>query len=816
MEPLRTLTVAGLRRDKATFMGLAVLLFLSALALTLTVSLFVDLSEREETLLDEVGAGDVFANDLPTNLDEATINEIRDLLEVEEVKVTDSFAAPTRFVGASGEELREKSMASSTAFEPWSEALSFNVFDDDLSSYREDAAGPKDGEVYVRPALKTLYGLEVGDAILVSTGDEEAELKVAGFYEDPQLGSPFLETTRFLVSDGTFDQLHAKAVESYSLAGSDAGAGMMSLQDTSYPLTEINVYLTPETKASGMTGRDLAQIIGDETAWGKTTNALFARETMAGYTLLVVQVISAILCAFSLLLFVVALVLCLHMASASIESDYANWGILKAVGANRKMLRRALIAQYASCAFFGLLLGFVIGYGIEPLLWSPFALLTGILVQAPAFPWAAFAFCALLFAALVCSIALKARRIAAITPLSALRQGDGDVRFSPRGTSAISGSHLKTSLACRAVVSQKGRYVGVAVCSLLLCAFIALCFGIGGAVAQDSAVYRTFGVWKSDASVELMSGDVTETEVRDVIEEVTPITRVWQEGATMLNMNGESRTFVGLSDMDVVDDETLMAGRKPTLPNEALVGLSMARSAGLDVGDEFEVLDQQKDGHRYIVSGIISSVLNGGNGILLTYEGVEELAGDDLAGAESSYQFQLADPRKADEATALLRSRFGDGVSTEPTGLFGSSTNMILLIRDLLTGVGYAMAAFAVLLACVAAILVSRRMLISEQRDLGVYRALGFPVCALRISFALRFLGVALLGAFIGVALTTVFGSFLIGALFSLFGVGRLTLSLPPWEALVIAGGFACVFAGAAYVFSLGIKRVSVRILVTE
>ena len=338
MEPLRTLTVAGLRRDKATFMGLAVLLFLSALALTLTVSLFVDLSEREETLLDEVGAGDVFANDLPTNLDEATINEIRDLLEVEEVKVTDSFAAPTRFVGASGEELREKSMASSAAFEPWSEALSFNVFDDDLSSYREDAAGPKDGEVYVRPALKTLYGLEVGDAILVSTGDEEAELKVAGFYEDPQLGSPFLETTRFLVSDGTFDQLHAKAVESYSLAGSDAGAGMMSLQDTSYPLTEINVYLTPETKASGMTGRDLAQIIGDETAWGKTTNALFARETMAGYTLLVVQVISAILCAFSLLLFVVALVLCLHMASASIESDYANWGILKAVGANRKML----------------------------------------------------------------------------------------------------------------------------------------------------------------------------------------------------------------------------------------------------------------------------------------------------------------------------------------------------------------------------------------------------------------------------------------------------------------------------------------------
>ena len=76
MEPLRTLVFAGLRKDKGTFVGLSLLLFLAAFALTLTTSLFADLSAREEALLDEAEAGDVFANDLIANLTDEDVREI--------------------------------------------------------------------------------------------------------------------------------------------------------------------------------------------------------------------------------------------------------------------------------------------------------------------------------------------------------------------------------------------------------------------------------------------------------------------------------------------------------------------------------------------------------------------------------------------------------------------------------------------------------------------------------------------------------------------------------------------------------------------
>ena len=66
MQPLRTLVKAGIRHEKGTFVGLAILLFLAALALTFTINLFVDLSEREDVLLNDVGAGDELANYRPS------------------------------------------------------------------------------------------------------------------------------------------------------------------------------------------------------------------------------------------------------------------------------------------------------------------------------------------------------------------------------------------------------------------------------------------------------------------------------------------------------------------------------------------------------------------------------------------------------------------------------------------------------------------------------------------------------------------------------------------------------------------------------
>ena len=815
MEPLRTLVLAGLRKDKGTFVGLALLLFLTSLALTLTTSLFVDLSAREEALLDQIAAGDVAANDPVSNLTDEDIDEIEALPEVQEVKVTEAFTAPTRVEDAQGNEVVKTAPPSASAYEAWGSSLDFNVFADDLSSYRDEQNGPADGEAYVRVAERTLYNVEIGDVLVLDIGGRETSLRVAAFYEDPQMGTPFMDTKRYLLSSATFEKLLAE-VEETGTSGTGISSGAVTMEKEAYPIREINVMLTPEARSQGIDGHDLTQLIDDGTSWGESAHTLFSRQTLAGYSLLVVQVITAVLAVFSLILFVVALILCLHTASSSIQSGYADWGVLKGVGLPRNALRRVLVMQYALAALVGLALGFIAGCLLEPLFWPAFLLITGILVVEASFPWAGLACCAALLAALMACIALMARKIGRITPLAALRQGDGDIRFSPRGASAISGNHLKASLVWRAIVSEKGRYAGISVCSLLLCAFVALCFGIGGAVAGDDAVYKAFGVWKSDGSFRFDGQEVSLDEVRETIEGVSPITREWEEGAAVLNLNGEACTFVGLSDTGVIEEASIVSGRAPKHANEALIGLNLARAKGLSVGDELQVSKSDGEERTYIVSGLLSSVLNGGNGVVLTYEGFQELVELGSDPADVSRQYQLADPDKADEVVEALASRFGDSVDTELTGLFGSNTNMLLLCRDMLTVMGYAMSAFAMGLACVAVMLISRRTLLSERRDMGIYRAMGFTAASLRASFTLRFLGVSAAGALVGSALTMAAGGALVSSLFGLFGVGAFSLALPVWEALAISAVFALAFALSAFGMSGRIKDVSVRELVVE
>lgn len=806
MEPVRTLALAGLKHNTGTFAGLAILVFLAAFALTFTISLYADLSDRALECYEEAGGGDVGITDWVEADDGEVARQLLAIPDAGQVKEIPAFSAPVRFEDAEGDALGETKDLT-TLFEVWGEGLSMKVFTEDLDAHADDAPGPQPDEVYVTPAENVLSQLEVGDAVLVDLGSEERRLTVAGFIEDPQMGSPFMGTRRFLVAQETFDELLPLVEEEVAQAG---GATPFAVKRTAYPLTEYQVSLSDEARAAGLEGQDLARIIQDGDILSRDAT-VFSKATLIGYALMVVQILSALLAVFAVLLFVIALVLCVHSVSMAIEEGYADQGIAKALGITPQMLRRSLSLQYLLTVLCALAVGFVAGLAAEPLAWQPFLLVTGVLVQAAAFPAAALASLGLLFAVLACAVMAKARKLGRITPLSALRQGAGDVRFSPRGSCKVSGTHLGASLAWRAVTSRKHAYVGTGVCALLLCAFIALCFGIGAAVSEDSAVNRAFGIWESDVSVELASDEVGFDEVREAIEEVAPITHEWMESPYMLMLDGTARTFVGLSDPSVLGLSTITEGREPRLANEALVGMNLARSQGLSVGDELVIADPAGQEKTLIVCGVAASVLNGGEGAFLTFEGLQQLLGDDLEDAQRMRQYQLSDAEEADAVRAHLEERFGDAVDMEPAGIFDSAGAMILLVRNILTAIGYAMSAFAALIAIVAVALVSKRMLSAERADLGALRACGFKVRMLRASFAGRFFGVALFGGAMGAAAVSLWGGALVGSLFSLFGAGAFSLSLPVWEALAITVVLACVFATSAYGFSRSIRTMSVQ-----
>ena len=812
MALMRTLIAAGLKRGRRSFVGIFLLMTLTGAALTFTVSMYVDLNAREEAALAEIEAGDVYAVDVAANLNRDVADEIEALPEVSEARLNDALGVPVKYYRGDGTTV-DKNPTSGTALVAWGDALDFRLFSEDGRSLVADTPEPGPNEVYVPVSMQVSPGVHKGDELEVIVGDSTRRLSIAGFYEDPQMGSPFIEIKRYLVAERTFDEVAAE-VDAATLDGGRQELFSSQGKLASSRMAELNVRLTDEARAAGTTSSDLARIIAEKVAWANTASGMFASDTLVGYAMMVVVIGGAVMGVFALLLFAIALIICTHTVSTSIEEGYADYGTLKALGLPNRALRGMLVVEYAGVSLAGLAVGLTLGSVLVPFALPFFAQLTCVLASNAAPPAAAIALLAVLLALVVAVVALKTGKLARISPLVAFRGGAADVRFRSRGERPLGGSHLSLQLAVRAIMSAKRRYVGLAGCACVLCAFIVLVFGIGGTLRGENAAQDAFGMWESDLSITLASPDVDFAEVERVIEEASPIEKSWQEAFTMVSFGGESHSFAGLSDLTLVQGVT--EGCLPAHDNEALIGVNLAKSMDLRVGDELVVDGADGEERRFVVCGLLSAMFNAGSGTILTYDGVRDLAGTAEEAAEPSRQYQLADPGAADEARAAVESRFGDAVDTRSTGMFADTTSMIDLIQQLFTVMGYAMAGVAAALAFLAVSLIIGRMFTAERHDLGVYLALGFTSRALRLQFALRFFLVALVGCALGATAATLGGSWLMGQLFGLFGVSRFAIDANPLMVGGLTLGLALVFLVAAYASARKVRRVDVRELVAE
>lgn len=811
MALMRTLAVAGIKRSKGSFLGIFFLMALTAAALTFTICMYVDLNAREADALAEAGAGDVYAYDLASSLTDEAVASVQALDEVGEVRTSSVLVVPTAFHGEDGRDI-DKNPSSAVQYQAWGTGISCRLFTPDGTGFADDPEPPAPGEVYVPLTLKVSPGVDVGDTVELAIGDRSRTLTVSGFIEDPQMGTAFMELKRYQVAPETYEEL-ARDVDEAAVAQGEP-IDIYATGSFAYRITEMNAFLSDAARARGVQPSDLTRAIAEGTAWGASTSGMFSSTTLAGYAMMVVIIGAAVMGVFACLLFVVALVICAHAISSSIEEHYADYGTLKAVGVGRRTLAAVLVVEYGGASLAGFAVGFALAMAAVPAALPFFAQLTGVLADNDSVPVAALCVLGALLALVAAVVAHRARKLAAISPLVALRGGAADHSFASRATRPVTGVRLNLQLALRAVVSAKRRYVGLVLCAFLLCAFVVLVYGICGTLNKPDAAYGTFGMWKSDVTAAAASPDLDFDEVERTVADVSPIERSWQESFTMVNLGGESRSFVGLTDTSLVTG--MSEGRAPLYDNEVLVGSNLASLVGLELGDEFMVPGNDGVERPFIVCGKLSSMLNAGYGCVVTFDSVCELAGIDPDASSAPHQYALADPGKADEARAALERRFGGDVDARPSGLFSDTGDMVALIQSLFVTMAYVMALVAVALVFLAVSLIIGRLFSAERHDLGVYRALGFTCRALRVQFALRFFCVALLGCALGAAAAMLGGGWLVSQLFGLFGLTSFALDANPFAVGGLTLGLAAVFLAAAYVSSRKVKRVDVRELVAE
>lgn len=809
---IRTLAFSGLKANRATFVGLALLTIIMAATLAFTLCLYANLNDRMDHAMSEAKAGDVMLSAQKPELSDAFIDDIEALDSVDRVKVTESLMASTNYQSASGEKLGSENQLN-VNYQPWDEAINFNVYEEsqgrlELVSH-EESAGPNEGEIYVPIGTQATLGLAIGDKVIVTIGDKDFRFTIARFFEDPQIGSPFVEMGQYLVSDGDFSNMYRAAENATEPASTfllQAGAG------TAYQARTLNIYMTEDARESGMTSPELAAEIDDHVNTDSLSTGFLSAEVLTGYSMIVVTITCAMLLVFALLMFIIALVISIHTVSSSIQENFSNYAILKAVGVTNTSLRLSLSIQYVACVLIGCILGTILGIALLPLALPMFAVLTGVLAQANAAVPLLYVALFVLVVAITIMVYVKTSRVARISPLAALRSGVEDVHFSSMMSIPVTGRPLSLRMSWRALTSAKKNYAGLFACALLLSVFVMLTFGIAASLWTMDDSYRAFGVWKSDLSVK-PSDEVTIDDIKEALSESAPVKKAWQEGMAMQNLDGESRTIVGLTDFSLLNG--IGDGRAPEYDNEVVVGYKLADYMGLSIGDEIMLSGPDGIPHAYLVTGKLSAMLNAGYGIVMTYDALEDIRGNDGL-PDPSYQILLDDPDQAERAKEILEERFGDSVDTTATGIFVSTEDLMILIHDVFIFAGYVMDGVAVLLAVLAVSLIIRRMFDMERRDLGVYRALGFKSSLLQLQFALRFLIISVLGCILAAVMVSLGGSWLTSQLFGSFGVTRFTLDTSPLLIGSLVCGLALMFFVAAYWSARKVRNISTSILITE
>ena len=212
---------------------------------------------------------------------------------------------------------------------------------------------------------------------------------------------------------------------------------------------------------------------------------------------------------------------------------------------------------------------------------------------------------------------------------------------------------------------------------------------------------------------------------------------------------------------------------------------------------------------EYKVSGIYQCANDMGANVGLSRAGYQKI-GQEKPNMWCVHYFLKDAGRQAEVMQALDEAYGGDVYLHENSwpGLYGILSAMELLM--------YVMYGIVIVVVLVVTALTGSRLLVMEQKDMGIYRNIGFTSARLRISFALRFGIVSAAGAVIGAGFSAWFTDPLVAALLRTFGISNFASHLTISNSLLPAAAVTALSIVFSWIVAGKIKTGRLTSLVAE
>ncbi len=770
-----TLIYKGIKKHIITLISIVILLFLIFFGAITALTIYQNSGSYVKSELTRLGYGDITAWVSKVNNLDNLLQEIVKAPNVEKVEKQELIFSGYSINGTHSD--NEGQLLN------YSETPEYHILNDDLTGYKQ-IDSIFDNQIYISPSMMSSYDVKIGDKVefeLARSGEKKI-FTVAGFFEDPFMGSSMIDMKSFLINQKDFEDVSneiTRLSNSEVLARNGAMIHIFQDENRNLNITEFNKELITHTNI------------------GNFTEFTYTEDTIYEFMMILQNIFIGFLISFVVVLLIVSIIVISHSISNTIENDQTDFGILKTVGYTSKKLRTIQIVQYGITVVLGILLSSICANLVLGNISKLMITSTGFIIQDNLPISSLILAFSIIGAILLSVIILKTAKISKIRPIEVI-SGETISKYNKKVIGTITQKDLTFDIAIRQLISGLKRYIGTFSIAILLTVFVLIVGRLDSWLGENGeGLMNAFSVADHDLGVQPLV-HVDMDNVQDIIREYAEIENVYSLAMESVTVEGVSLTA------NIINDSAwfhILQGRTIENSNEIVVTQMVADDLKLKIGDTVQV-NQEHTFRDYTVVGIYQCANEMGANIGMTRDGYARIG--NVNSYIWCYHFVLSDPSHNEEIMKVLQEKYPmqmDVHTNSWSGLDGivSTMNMLIIFMYIIV----------IIFILIVVALTTGKLLNFEQRDMGIYKNIGFTSNKLRVSFAIRFLIVAIIGSLVGIILSSLFGDYIIASMLKLFGIGEFISNISFANTIIPVVIITMIFGIFSYIFSKKIKKVS-------
>ena len=638
-----------------------------------------------------------------------------------------------------------------------------------------------EGHIYLSKKFMNKFNVEDGDKIYLTLGKEDKEYIVDGPLKDAFLGSEITGGYRFFMNDADAKQYFDSAEAEKKMS--------QCVYIKSSDIEAIN--------------SEIGDLEGNEGTYPAS---------MVTLTRIVELMVAFIIVILSICLIIVSFVILKFSIGFTIQDDFREIGVMKAIGIRNFKIRTLYLVKYVAMALMGALIGFFISFPFGELLLKSVSenmVLGNSYGNAVNIIGAALVFTIILWMAFV-----STGKVKKMTPVDAIRSGETGERFEKKRGLRISRSHMKnfSYLSWNDITSSPKKYINIiisfGVCTLFLLVlsnFTATLDSPAFApiMSYPSDLYldkEDLGVLDMESLIDKYPDELEGSDIRD--RNVLPVDyfsqfehgkeiyedylkmvedRLCEEGMSAKVYNDTIFTYpfifngkdYSYSFIQVVGDRygdyKMIEGSAPENKNEIAITKSVEESFGLEIGDTIEIdFDGTKE--KCTVTGMFQSMNKMGNLIRLYDD-----APTSLTHYSGSINIQIAftdNPswEEVQSRKAKVKDIFNSD-KVEDRREFAIN-NMGAL--DAMKAVELLLMAVTVIVVILVTIMMERSFISKETKQIAILKAMGFRDLEVITWHVMRFGILAVIASVIAMAVSIPVTNLAGGAIFKMMGASSV------------------------------------------